>query len=294
MTGQDDEAIEPNAERPNKQFQPIVELADGLRKLGKFLAEVKIDTALLAQFVQTDWKAVQERLSNLPARSREAVSIASAQGWFFNWQKSFKETWRLIESLNSAKDADSVDEIMRSYYSDDIEGYTRVLTDLYPERKQAIEAAVTAHTSYGPKGYYLSIPVFLAQADGILSQISGIDMPMSTKDGSTKGGNWVNSQIGGNKSAKQLLDQMLNLHTMDILKSQRQRDEDSKSGKTFSALNRHQVLHGEVSNYGTELNSLKAFSLLVFIGAHVPDILETARSWDGDLFDEEEVIQEEL
>lgn len=278
MTNQD--------EKTGNGFQPITELANGLSNLGRFFEKIRIDTALLAQVVNTDWKAVKKRIDSLPTRSREATGIASAQGWFFNWQRSFKETWHLIESLNNAKDADAVDEILKAHYTQNIDWYTNLVIGLYPERKEVIEAAITAHKSYAPQGYYLSVPVFLAQADGILSEISGVSMPMSTRDGSTKGGSWVSSQIGDNKSAKQLLDQMLNLHTMDILKSQKQREEDTRSGKVFNALNRHQVMHGEVSNYGTELNSLKALSLLIFIGAHVPEILETARCWDGDPLDE--------
>jgi hypothetical protein len=33
-------------------------------------------------------------------------------------------------------------------------------------------------------------------------------------------------------------------------------------------------MHGEFSVYGTEINSLKAFSFLVCVGAHLPAVLE--------------------
>lgn len=46
-----------------------------------------------------------------------------------------------------------------------------------------------------------------------------------------------------------------------------------QSGRSFTALNRHQVMHDESSDYGTEINSLKAFSLLVFVGLHLPTVL---------------------
>jgi hypothetical protein len=45
------------------------------------------------------------------------------------------------------------------------------------------------------------------------------------------------------------------------------------TGKSFTALNRHQVMHGERSEYGTEINSLKAFLFLVFAGLHIPVVL---------------------
>jgi hypothetical protein len=49
---------------------------------------------------------------------------------------------------------------------------------------------------------------------------------------------------------------------------------EEASGEAFTALNRHQVMHGESWNYGTEVNSLKAFSFLVHIGSHLPVVLE--------------------
>ncbi|MNN81905.1 hypothetical protein D3C81_1987790 [compost metagenome] len=42
-------------------------------------------------------------------------------------------------------------------------------------------------------------------------------------------------------------------------------------------MNRHQVMHGEVSDYGTEINSVKAFSFLLFVALHVPEILAEAK-----------------
>ena len=33
-------------------------------------------------------------------------------------------------------------------------------------------------------------------------------------------------------------------------------------------------MHGERSDYGTEINSLKAFSFLVFAGLHMPTVLK--------------------
>ena len=39
----------------------------------------------------------------------------------------------------------------------------------------------------------------------------------------------------------------------------------------FTELNRHQVLHGEVVDYGTEENSLKAISLLNYCATVLPE-----------------------
>ena len=39
----------------------------------------------------------------------------------------------------------------------------------------------------------------------------------------------------------------------------------------FSELNRHQIIHGEVTDYGTEENSLKAVAFLNFCALVLPD-----------------------
>ena len=45
-------------------------------------------------------------------------------------------------------------------------------------------------------------------------------------------------------------------------------------GPDFSDLNRHQVLHGEATDYGTEVNSLKAISFIRFCGFVLSDMTE--------------------
>ncbi|SCY35402.1 hypothetical protein [Pseudomonas sp. NFACC37-1] len=248
------------------------------QQFGQWLTQIQTNVApYLEKIAQVDWQAVQERIENMPTRSKEAMIKASEQGWFFNWNNSFSDVWSLIDSLQDAN-SDEVDNILKAHYLNDMDWYVSELKKAFPDRAQAINAAINAHKICSPEGYYLSIPVFLAQADGILSEVTGTPSAMDkVRDGSElKGSAWVQAQIGDNQELKNLLYQLLNLHTMDILKSKKIRDQESlASGKTFNALNRHQVLHGEISNYGTELNSLKAFSFLAFTGLHIPCALRS-------------------
>lgn len=48
-------------------------------------------------------------------------------------------------------------------------------------------------------------------------------------------------------------------HSLPISASEHER------GEIFNELNRHQLLHGEVVDYGTEINSLKSISLLNYV-----------------------------
>ena len=53
-----------------------------------------------------------------------------------------------------------------------------------------------------------------------------------------------------------------------LIMSWRQRQQEPDG---WSHLNRHRVLHGEVTDYGTEENSLKAISLLNYCALVLPE-----------------------
>jgi hypothetical protein len=88
----------------------------------------------------------------------------------------------------------------------------------------------------------------------------------------------LREKLVGDPESLDLAHPILMLHESDFMKSAEARQTAAQaSGEFFTALNRHQVMHGESSDYGTEINSLKAFSFLVFVGAHLPVVLANQR-----------------
>jgi len=128
----------------------------------------------------------------------------------------------------------------------------------------------------GSEGYLLSIPVFIAQADGLLTEITEVKSGMM-RDRSGKelqASKALREKLAGSE-ALGFLHPILNLHESDFMKSAEARQIAAQAaGESFTALNRHQVMHGESSDYGTEINSLKAFSFLVCVGSHLPAVLK--------------------
>ncbi len=263
----------------------IPAFSDAFQRFGQWLQDVHTRyLPLMETLVKVDWEQVQKRLKDMPKRSRIAMSIAADQGWFFNWQDSLQNTLRLIDGISAARDGE-IDAILEDYYEENIEWYTLKLCEIYPARKTVIQAAINAHQTGTSDGYCLSVPVFLAQADGLFWEISGIESPMNKVRGgdSLVGSAWIKSKIGDDQRANDLLSPFFQMHNSDLLISQSARQKKyTDRGKVFNALNRHQVLHGEVSDYGTRINSLKAFSLVIFIGLHLPDILEMKHSEQND------------
>jgi hypothetical protein len=150
-----------------------------------------------------------------------------------------------------------------------------------PSRSSAIAAAAKAHLEFGTDGFFLSTPVFIAQSDGLLSEILSVESPLGMmrdvkgqpKVRSTTAGHLLKQRFKSDQESLDLLHPFFTLHESDFLKSSAARSQSSSSNvAAFTALNRHQVMHGECSDYGTEVNSLKAFSLLVFVGLHLQSI----------------------
>jgi len=53
---------------------------------------------------------------------------------------------------------------------------------------------------------------------------------------------------------------------------------DTELGQYPDSLHRHQILHGKDTNYATKTNSLKAISLVGYMGGLVKDTIEEIRA----------------
>ncbi|WLG91591.1 hypothetical protein [Pseudomonas cucumis] len=235
----------------------------------------------LDRIASIDWAAAQKKMDEFPQRSKEAMDVASAKGWFFAWTGSLRETYIVTDHLKSI-DEEQVNEYMADHYRSRMDCLSEDLTKKFPARAVAISAAVRAHQRADKDSYTLSIPVFIAQADGMISEILGavsalqkVDrtlMEQGAKKGETRAAHALRNKVADEEDLN-YVNPILTLHNLDFLMSQRDRASTQSSGGEFSALNRHQVMHGEVSDYGTELNSLRAFSFLCFVGLHLPAFL---------------------
>lgn len=231
---------------------------------------------VLETLAKIDWKAVHAKLEKLPQRSKNAMHLAAEKGWFFGWNGSLQDVLELVDGVEGLEKND-LDEFLAQYHRDNLDEFSSALMSRYPHRLETISAALEAHKLASRSGYLLSIPVLLAQADGVLSEVTETESALQKagrNEDQIRAAKWLKERFAKNPKSLDLAHPILNLHANDLLKSSKQRQAISTaSGSAFTALNRHQVMHGEISDYGTELNSLKAFSFLVFVGLHLPDIL---------------------
>lgn len=230
----------------------------------------------LTALAQFDWAALKQRVEELPEKSKAVMALAASRGWFFGWNDSLQGVMELVQKLEAANPS-AVDDVMVEYYRANLQPFTDELVSNHPHRAAVIKAAVRAHTTLGDDGYFLSIPVFIAQADGLLAEITKVRSALMRDGGrpELQASRALRDMVGADQEALDLIDQLLNLHNLDFMKSAAARQMlEEDSGEAFIALNRHQVMHGESYDYGTEVNSLKAFSFLVHVGAHLPMVLK--------------------
>ena len=184
-------------------------------------------------------------LEEQPLHDKESLMKLAHRGWFLGPRMpaaAIPRIGRAVEDMPDEVDV-AVGQHVRKHF-DDIEA---TLIGTYPHRAQLFQEAFGAHRE---SKYALSIPVFLTQADGIFHERFG-KLLFSGK------GNAAASDFSSVVRGRFF---QAVLHPLTIA-APLWRDTRSLDD-TFEGLNRHQVLHGLKTDYNTELNSLKAISLL--------------------------------
>ncbi|WP_423923778.1 hypothetical protein [Candidatus Poriferisodalis sp.] len=127
----------------------------------------------------------------------------------------------------------------------------------FPNRAAILHDAFAAHRE---QQFNLSVPVFFTQIDGFWHD----RCKRSLFHGDIEE---IVAAAQGDQVEGGLIERLL-----EALKNPRWKMKQSEGQRAvgFSELNRHQVLHGEVTDYGAEENSLKAIALLHFSSVILP------------------------
>jgi hypothetical protein len=201
-------------------------------------------------FAQTS-ESITRSIESLPPKTQAALITLANNGWYIDPDLSIPAIFRIAEAF-TPEDVSEANDAMCEYFDGQIVQVEQRLTELVPERARLLSVALTAHR----RGEYaLSIPVFLAQADGICHQITGVQL--------------YSRDNGKPKLAKVLKKQQISSFVRSMLSPIIEPSPISASGKErvgmVDILNRHCVLHGESTDYDNRLNSCRAISLVVYV-----------------------------
>ncbi len=197
---------------------------------------------------------LQRGFKELPSRTQEALLLLGQHGWYLDPDMSLPALWELKDALASGNVVEA-ESALSQYFEGRCDEIEKSISTKFPHRSAVISAAFSAHR----RGeYLLSIPVLLAQTDGICKEIVNEYLFMK-KDKKPSTAAYV-ATVAADSFMAALLSPLS--HSLPIGLSEKERPPG------FSALNRHLVLHGESLDYGTKENSLKSVSLVNYV-AHV-------------------------
>ena len=183
--------------------------------------------------------------------SEIGLKSISGYGWYIDGGITMGYTTQLMEKAIKGE-TEFLDDFFIKYYRENIENLTEKLINRQDTRQRIIKEGLDCHNE---KKYHASTILFLSQADGICN--GQLFRTKKEKDSlkkylsKSKNGNFINILLG----------MITDESAIDV--------GYSKKEKFDSNLNRHAVVHGLDVNFGTEINSLKAFSLLCFVSDFV-------------------------
>ena len=239
-------------------FRVLALLGQGTRALNEWLQQneeriLDIQTRVIAAIAELAWsiddlRSLAADLSSLVAE--EDLTRLIERGWYPRLDISSPQLRHLMSTFD--EDAEAVIDVVRQDFRDKLGDIETRLVAEFPHRSQIMYDAFQAHRQ---AKYNLSVPVFLIQADGIWKDRYSQHIFVR----------------GGKEAIDELLADRSDPMTRKLVERLRAKTwplglpEGERSKRDgFSELNRHQVLHGEVTDYGTEDFSLKAASFLYF------------------------------
>lgn len=189
-------------------------------------------------------------IRRFPVEMRPVLLQLHGRGWFISGSMDVSDL-RHFQTQLEHKQFDELDKAMSAWVERNLQEVRNNANKRFPERAAIINSAFQAHSD---ALYELSVPVFLAQVEGMCIEVLGKKM-FSTKAGAPRT-RAVTDALADNAFAEMLLLPLREVHGLSASESERHLWPDS--------LNRHEILHGVATDYGTQINSEKVISLLEY------------------------------
>ena len=194
--------------------------------------------------MQTDINQAMSKHKELYA---QALKLLANYGWYISEKLEVIQTIKLVKLCIDDKDFE-LNTFFIKYYSECISNNVNSLSEKFPDRKIMFEEALKAHNN---KLYHCSTLLWITLCDGLC------EGELFKLKGDKKA---INKWLTDNQTPIGYLKFIEVITKVNAI--------DAYTGNKInykSQLNRHGIVHGFDINYGSEINSLKAFSLLVFI-----------------------------
>jgi hypothetical protein len=260
------QALRSSSEPFLEEQRKLQKALDGIKLPSFQLPDLSAYTNQIEQYqksligiISPAFEEIRRSFRELPPKMQGALMLLAQHGWFWDLNIALPSLWKISKAIVSGE-INKAEKTLVEYFEGQVEEIEKTISTRFPRRAHIISAAINAHR----RGeYYLSIPVFLAQTDGICKDVVGQYFFMK-KDKKPRTAIYV-EQVAADTLRAALLSPLA--ASTPIAASEYERDE------CFNLLNRHMVLHGDSLDYGTKVNSLKTISLINYVSqALEPDV----------------------
>lgn len=205
---------------------------------------------------------------NMSYNIRESSRIFAEENWFISPDFPAATAVEIAFKKEDGGFTD-FDETVAYWYRKNFDSIGNQLVSTFPRRKEILEQAFNLHRE---EKYEVAIPIFLIQADGICYEIFGDELFRIKSKGLKVKAKLSEHEKGWLKGAA--LEPLRHLFPLARTVNW--------NSKQNGSLNRHAILHGRSLGYGTEINSLKCFSLLSFLEGVKTAYDEDSKILEGD------------
>ena len=224
-------------------------------QLGEKLETTRHTLEGFAPYVMQFFQWLQEQ----PAKNRESLIKLAKIGWFPDLGMPLDNLSEIMHVVSY--DSNHAQTIAINFLRERVDAIERELSKSYPNRSRLFRDAFEAHRE---RKYSLSIPVFLAQSDGIFKERLSKQLFIETERKS------ASEQAISQHDPEGFLAPMLCALSIStpLWMSKKDRHKWMMGHgyeSSFIELNRHLVLHGVSVDYDTEKHSLQAISLLSYL-----------------------------
>jgi len=235
-----------------KALLPQIEAAKALQQFSIPRFEVPtIDFKSILGDLSPAIESLQRHFRELPPRTKRALLTLAKHGWYLDPDWVPSDIWELEQALE-AGDAEQAEKLLVEYYEKRLNEIETSALEAFPERARILSIAFEVHRA----GHYAaSIPLFLAQVDGICKDVTDGYL-FQKHSGKPQTAKYV-ERIAADRYPAALLSPLSIVLPLG--------ESEAKRAHDFSGLSRHMVLHGENHDYDTSVNGYKVVSLIRYL-----------------------------
>lgn len=203
--------------------------------------------------IEKSFQGIGEQLKAYEEETPRHLLKIAVNGWFLEFDSELSLPSKLVFEIEN-NNVNLADQFLIDYYTDNLERIVGELQSRHQNRHEIFEGILTAHTQ---KNYFVCIPTVLSQVDGICFDFT--KKKFFIKDGKNSYLPQITTEI--EKISENFIEFFLS-----PLKNQVPIAVNEKYLSQFPCnLNRHEIVHGVNTTYGTKINSLKCISLLKYL-----------------------------